>query len=280
MISVIRPFFVSPSSQFRDLTVCLSSGTYRVSEFAPEYIGQLLIENDGELGTVIERLIADDLSPKQVRMAIAEKSMAANPTWREGEEEAARAAGWPGWTITKALAFDAKFSREYELRNPILYREGDKAYRLSDYPKTFVESIDAQTGDAASYIADMHLRPDEAPHLVLMTYHNQEAHFLNGRAYSSMRWCKKFPIGYMMEEVHVDEHDVPHFDFHVPGSSVIGDAGAEARWDWCARNCKGYWRAQAEERDVAGSSCMMLEVWFDDEADEAAFLAAFPGAAA
>lgn len=96
----------------RDLKVCLSSGTYLVSEFASDHITQLLLENDGEIGLVIERLIADDLSPKQVRMAIAEKAMAENPTWREGEEAAARAAGWPGWTMTEALDFNAKFGRE------------------------------------------------------------------------------------------------------------------------------------------------------------------------
>lgn len=263
-----------------DLTVCLSSGTYRVNEFASDHITQLLLENDGEIGLVIERLIADDLSPKQVRNAIAEKAMAENPRWREGEEAAARAAGWPGWTMTENLAFDAKFSREYAHRNPIVYREGTRAYRLSDYPKSFVESIKEQTGDAVPYIADMHLRPDEAPHHVLMTYHNQEAYFENGRAFMHLRYAEKYPIGYLMEEVHVDEHDVPNFHWYVPGSDDMGDAEAEARWNWCVQNCKGNWRAQAYEQEVRGTPCMMLKVWFDDEADEAAFLAAFPRAAA
>lgn len=102
----------------RDLQVCLSSGTFRVSEFPSDHINQLLIDHDGEVGLVIERLIADDRSPKEVRNAIAEKAMAENPTWREGEEAAARAAGWPGWTITEALDFNAKFGRETPVAFP------------------------------------------------------------------------------------------------------------------------------------------------------------------
>jgi hypothetical protein len=139
------------------------------------------------------------------------------------------------------------------------------------YSQGYIDKLNLVCGDAEALIEAHGYTEDDCP-VDLVPVHDNSL-FKNGRPIQAATFEPRWrTIGQCSD----------HIDFDAEGQEVFyaPDTDAATRWHWCQVNAKGDWYVKAHDFYAVRSNERHLFVMFDLPGDDAAFLAAFPGAGA
>lgn len=158
--------------------------------------------------------------------------------------------------------------------------EAGRGVRLSDYPPDFIETLEALSCDPEDWLLGGEWHPEECPSTMVPHWAVSTA-FINGQPVHG----RLLGIAY---ECHIGVRQDGSFlilgcEREDMDDDDLSDMDVAVRLDWINDNCKGGYTAWWRRRDT-GDGVLLDDyaylVAFHDPADDAAFLAAFPGAGA
>lgn len=157
--------------------------------------------------------------------------------------------------------------------------ESGQDYRASDYPDDYIELIELVHCDVANELTEYEQRtPAEAPQNIFREYNHGRIAFVNGRAVLPRLLGRAYEMG-IAEDPRGGYWSMGNADEHSGDADVDVGIGL----CWINRNTQGGHTVWWRRRDT-GDGILLDDydyfVVFHDSADDAAFLAAFPGAGA
>lgn len=153
-----------------------------------------------------------------------------------------------------------------------------ETFAVADYPEEYIDLLELIHLDAVEELEEYEQRaPHEAPQTIWREFNHGSIAFVNGRAVLPRLLGRAYEMG-IAEDPRGGYWSMGHADERLECDTQIGE-----RLSWIQQNTKGghtiWWRRRDTGDGILLDDYDYLVV-FHDPGDDAAFLAAFPGAGA